>query len=353
MAFPKDTLWKSIIETLIDDFIRYFFPDYVDQIDFERGFEFLDTELEKLIPDNPGKKRHADKLIKVWLLSGVEVWFLAHIEIQGYRDALFAQRMYECIYRIRDKFHCQITGLAIYTDRNRNFHFQEFRETFWGSEVSYKFNTYVLLDHSARELANDPNPFAAVMEAAWQFLNKPKDEQKLAQLKLDMIRRLLKRNLPKDQIKVIIGFIALYVDFENSEINTKFEQDLMVITKATQPMGFEQAIQEEFKKIGIEQGLEIGIEQGIEQGIEKGIEQGIEKGIEQGIEKGIEQGIEKGIEQGEAKRDEALLNHAVPEMLQLGLDAEKIATILTLPLESVKAAIERAAQNSNNTPSDN
>jgi hypothetical protein len=42
----------------------------------------------------------------------------------------------------------------------------------------------------------------------------------------------------------------------------------------------------------------------------------------------------------------------VPEMLQLGLDAEKIATILTLSLESVQAAIERA-QNSNNTPSDN
>jgi len=324
MAFPKDTLWKSIIETLIDDFIRYFFSDYVDQIDFERGFEFLDTELQKLIPDNPGKKRHADKLIKMWLKNGKEIWFLAHIEIQGYRDALFAQRMYECGYRIRDKFHRQIAALAIYTDRNRNFHFKEYRETFWGTEVNYKFNTYVLLDHSVRELANDPNPFAAVMEAAWQFLNKPKDEQKLAQLKLDMIRRLLKRNLSKDQIKFIIGFIALYVGFENSEIKTKFEQDLMVITKATQPMGFEQAIQEEFKKIGIEEGLEIGIEQGIEQGIEL----------------------------GEAKRDEALLNHAVPEMLQLGLDAEKIATILTLSLESVQAAIERA-QNSNNTQSDN
>ena len=60
----------------------------------------------------------------------------------------------------------------------------------------------------------------------------------------------------------------------------------------------------------------------------------------QGIEIGEEQGIEKGIEIGEAKRDEELLNHAVPEMLQLGLDAEKIAMILTLPLEDVQAAID-------------
>ncbi|WP_353485428.1 hypothetical protein [Haliscomenobacter sp.] len=251
------------------------------------------------------------------LLSGVEVGFLIHVEVQGYQDALFAQRMFECIYRIREKFQRPVTGLAIYTDWDRTYHLKEYKDVFLGSEVTYKFNTYVLLDHPPSELAKDTNPFAAVMEAAWQFLKKPKDQQKLAQLKLDMIRRLLKRNLPKDHIKFIIWFISLYVDFDNSEIKTKFEQDLLVITKATQPMGFEQAIQEEFKKQGIEQGLE------------------------------------QGIEIGEAKRDEELLNHAVPEMLQLGLDAEKIAMILNLPLESVQAAIERAAQDSNNIPNQN
>jgi hypothetical protein len=79
--------------------------------------------LQKLTPDNKGSKRHADKLIKFWLKSGVEVWFLSAVEVQGYRDHYFAQRMYECIYRIRDKFQRLVTGLAIYTDRNRNFHF--------------------------------------------------------------------------------------------------------------------------------------------------------------------------------------------------------------------------------------
>lgn len=53
------------------------------------------------------------------------------------------------------------------------------------------------------------------------------------------------------------------------------------------------------------------------------------------------QGIEQGIEIGEAKRDEELLNHAVPEMLQLGLDVQKIATILSLPLEDVQVVIDK------------
>ena len=329
MAISKDVLWKGIIESLIDHFIRFFFPAFAEEVDFEKGFEFLDTELQKLVPDNKGSKRHADKLIKFWLKNGLEVWFLAHVEVQGYRDPYFAQRMYECIYRIRDKFQRLVTGLAIYTDRNRNFHFVEFRESLWGSEVVYTFNSYVLLDHSPQELANDPNPFAAVMEAAWQYINKPKDEQALAQLKLDMIKRLLRRNLPKNQVKAIISFITLYVDFENSAIRNKFEKDLITITKADQPMGIEQAIQEELKRQGIEQGLAIGIEQGIE------------KGIEQGIEKGIEQGIEQGIEKGEAMRDEELLKNAVPELFQMGLDAQRIASILNLSIEDVQSVIDQ------------
>jgi len=312
MNVSKDTLWKSIIESLIDDFLWYFFPAYADQIDFERGFEFLDTELQKLIPDNPGKKRHADKLIKVWFKNGEEAWFLIHVEIQGYQDHLIGLRMFECIYRIRDKFQRPVTGLAIYTDWDRTYHVKEFKDVFLGSEVSYKFNTYVLRDHSPAELANDPNPFAAVMEAAWQHLDKPKNDQSLRALKLDLIQRLKARNIPKNKISLIIDFIKYFAPFTNPEIKANFEQDLIDLSKTGIPMGLREAILEDVKK----------------------------QGIEQGIEQGLEIGIEQGVEIGEAKRDEELLNHAVPEMLQLGLDAEKIAMILTLPLDGVQAAID-------------
>ncbi len=37
----KDTLWKAIIEDLIEEFLHFFFPENVDQIDFERGFTYL------------------------------------------------------------------------------------------------------------------------------------------------------------------------------------------------------------------------------------------------------------------------------------------------------------------------
>ena len=304
MSISKDTLWKGIIENLIDDFIRFFFADYVEEIDFERGFEFLDTELQKLMPDNPSQNRHADKLIRVWLKDGKEAWFLVHVEVQGYQDSQFAARMFEYRYRIRDKYQRLVTGLAIYTDWNRKYHFSRFSETFWGSEISYRFNTYVLRDHPVAELAQNPNPFAAVMEAAWQQLGTKKTDEQLYAVKMDLIKRLLKRKVSREKIVSLINFIKFFAPFTNSAISANFDQDLNHLIKADQPMGIEEAILDEVKKQGIAQGIELGIEQGIEL--------------------------------GEVKQKEELLKHAVPELAQLGLDAEKIAAILDLELEAVR-----------------
>jgi hypothetical protein len=97
---------------------------------------------------------------------------------------------------------------------------KEFKDVFLGSEISYKFNTYVLRDHSPAELANDPNPFAAVMEAAWQHLDKPKNDQSLRALKLDLIQRLKARNIPKNKISLIIDFIKYFAPLEHIWVST-------------------------------------------------------------------------------------------------------------------------------------
>ncbi len=153
MQISKDALWKGIIDNLWDDFILFFFPILANQVDFSRGFEYLDTELQQLLPDNPTLKRHADKLIKVWFLDGEEIWFLIHIEVQGYQDKLIGKRTYECNYRIKDKYNRQVTCLVIYTDWNRKYHLKEYRDEFMGTLTIFRFNTYVLRDHSREELA--------------------------------------------------------------------------------------------------------------------------------------------------------------------------------------------------------
>jgi hypothetical protein len=274
MYVSKDALWKGIIENFWHDFILFFFPELTDEIDFERGFEFMDTELQKLLPDNPGSRRHADKLVKVWLKTGEEFWFLIHVEIQGYQDKLIGRRTYECYYRIKDRFGAKVACLVVYTDWNRKYHLKQYREDFLDTSLTFKFKTYVLRDHSPSELAQNPNLFAAIMEAAWQHFIHPKDDLKLKDAKLDLVRRLLMRKIPKEKIRIIIDFIRLYTPFTNSNISTNFEEELIDLTKSDVPMGFEEAVLADVKNQGIEEGIEIGREEGREEGIELGIELG-------------------------------------------------------------------------------
>lgn len=79
----KDTLWKGIIEDLAEEFVCFFFADYIEQIDLTKGFVFLDKELKQLAARSASQERRADKLFKVWLVDGRELWFLIHVEVQG------------------------------------------------------------------------------------------------------------------------------------------------------------------------------------------------------------------------------------------------------------------------------
>jgi hypothetical protein len=52
----RDTLWKALIEDLIEDFLHFFFPAYINQIDLERGVTFLDKDLEQIMPEAETKR---------------------------------------------------------------------------------------------------------------------------------------------------------------------------------------------------------------------------------------------------------------------------------------------------------
>ncbi len=75
-----DSPWKDILEAYFQDFMQFFFPAIHDDIDWYRGYDFLDQELQQVVRDAELGKRFADKLVKVWKLSGEETWVLIHIE---------------------------------------------------------------------------------------------------------------------------------------------------------------------------------------------------------------------------------------------------------------------------------
>lgn len=280
----KDALWKGIIEDLVVDFVHFFFADFVATIDFEKGFDFLDKELSQLSPQSEAKHRHADSLFKAWLKNGKEHWFLIHVEVQGYPDPDFAKRMYQYAYRIRDRFDKPITALAIYTDSNPTYHFTQYQESFMGTEVIYRFHTYILINQDPSELRQTNNPFGLVMEVAYRELeHREKEDKQRLNFATELVRHLLNQGIEKFKIKQLLDFITCYVRFEQDEFFNKFEQEIQIITKSRQDMGIREAILHDVRQTGFEEGQAQGIEKGIEEGIEKGIEKVVKRAWQKGL----------------------------------------------------------------------
>lgn len=99
-----DSPWKEILERFFEPCIAFFFPPAHTQIDWARGVEFLEKELQKIMADAAIGRRLADKLAKVYLLNGEELWVLMHLEVQGQGQKKFDQRMYIYSYRAFDRF---------------------------------------------------------------------------------------------------------------------------------------------------------------------------------------------------------------------------------------------------------
>ena len=260
LSLPRDLLWKGIIEELFEDVLHFFYPNFVDEIDFTQPYEFLDKELQKLTPEADSRNRRADMLVKVFLKNGEEQWLLIHIEVQGYRDDDFPLRMYIYNYRSFDRFNKNVVGLAILTDNDATFRPTYYERKRWSSVVRYDFETYKLLDYEEADFEKSKNPFAAVMQIARNALDNEglKSDQDLLDLKLKLFREMLTKGHKKHIIREIVNFINHYVSFQKTEFYDKFEEEVFFLTKNETNMTLTELIQKERIKVAKAEGIEEG-----------------------------------------------------------------------------------------------
>ncbi len=257
-----DALWKGILEDLFDDFLRFYFPESVDLFDFNRKFEFLDKELEQLFPQQQDdfSPKYVDKLVKVFTKKGKEEWILIHIEVQGSRDKNFAKRMFTYRYRILDKYDKPITSLAILTDKHKSYKPNVYSYEFMGNELFYKFNIYKVLDANEKELKQSKNPFAVVVRVVKTALKQGRlPDERLFELKIELVRELLRKDFTKEKIRSLLQFLKLYIRFDNQELINKFESELDIIYNRQTTMGLEEFVLDRERRVGREEGREEGM----------------------------------------------------------------------------------------------
>ena len=80
-SIQADTPWKDILDSYFQSFLEICYPIAADAIDWSKGYEALDKELNSITKESEIGKRIVDKLMKVWKKDGEETWVLMHIEV--------------------------------------------------------------------------------------------------------------------------------------------------------------------------------------------------------------------------------------------------------------------------------
>lgn len=265
-----DGPWKEVLDLYLEDALAFFFSDAHRDIDWARGYEGLETELQQVAPEGERGAQAVDKLIKVFLRDGTDTWVLIHLEVQSQSETSFEQRMFRYHARLYDHFRQEIVSLAILGDERPNWRPKGFGYGRWGSSIQFTFPAIKLLDFTEEELEASPYLCAIIVQAHRAAQATRHDPTGRVAAKIGLVRKLYRRGLTREQILSLYHFIdwllRLPKGLEDQTVRAiraiEEEQDMTYVTSA--------------ERYGIEQGLAQGRTEGAIGGLLRGIATALE-----------------------------------------------------------------------------
>ena len=277
----QDDLWKKVIADLFEDFLLFFLPEFHKEVDFSKSVDFLQQELFKeIIKDRKGRKM-ADQIAKVHLKNGKEQWVLVHTEVQSEDDEDFPLRMFQYYYRIFDRYGKKIVAIAVFSNKS-NKSSNQYKDVYFGTELSYTFNKYVIDNFDEKELKKSPKLFSKALLASI-YMNRTKSNDKM-EMRSIYKRALLRdvwslQNATRTEISALLYFVDYLLKLPEEmseqlkqELRTeirKEDEQMLQLHKGELPPTLAGILEMERQE-----GLELGIEQGIRQMILSLIEKG-------------------------------------------------------------------------------
>ncbi len=259
-----DEAWKKVIERFFPQLLRFFVPKLYEDVDFSKGVSFLDKEMEQLSIRSVKGAKYVDKLAKVYLKDGSEQWILVHIEVQGYPDKEFSERMFRYFYRIFDRHGRRIVSMAILTGSERGTGDGRYALEAYGSGVDFRYLSFRLIDYDRDELERDESPIAIVVLAS-QERERAKRRGEKFNAKRYLIRKLYERGYGRDEIRGLFEFIDWVLELSDEEEKILWEE----VKELEEVKGMPYVTSAE--RIGMEKGLQQGLQQGLQRGLQQGL----------------------------------------------------------------------------------
>jgi hypothetical protein len=257
-----DTRFKLLLTLFFQEFVELFLPDFHPRVDWRRPIEFLDKELQSVLPDRP--KGTVDLLAKVAAKRGQRAGrqgrlCLIHVEIEGRKSRReMAERMCGYYHRLREKLRLPTVPVAVFVHLG-------------GEGLGWLNDDMVCLDHcfnhfecpyiglpalDGRQYLERPNPLAWALTG---LMSVPDDER--ARVKAESMRRAAATRLAERERFLVLECVESFTNLDTA-------QQRVFQTLLGAP-GFEEV--RVMQKTTYEKGLDKGREEGREEGIEKGV----------------------------------------------------------------------------------
>ncbi len=213
MSREFDSPWDAL-DLFFEQFLLFFFPSLHAAVDWSRGYESLDNELREIMRDAESGTKLADKLFRVFLRSGENVWLLIHLEVQSQSRTDFEERMFVSYYRIFDRYNRDVVSIAILGDEQGDWRPNLYRRDAFGTELTLRFSTVKLLDWAGRidELEASSNPIALVVLSHLASLDTDKQPDRRRQAKWRLIRRLYELGWTREQFRQMYRLIDWFLE---------------------------------------------------------------------------------------------------------------------------------------------
>ena len=181
MATQHDKIFKQLLRTFLEDFLRLVAPQALEKMDLSSP-ELLDKELFTAGPH--GRRRELDLLVRVRTHNGRPL--LIHVEIEARASRRMPKRLWHYRSQIQARYDTQVLTIVIYLKRGRPSVILESWESDLGPDFPEpRYISFGLAGCRAAEYLARPEPlawaFAALMDpGSWSR----------AELKMACLRRI-------------------------------------------------------------------------------------------------------------------------------------------------------------------
>ncbi len=287
-ALEFDQPWKIAVDLLLPDALTLCFPLVWEKIDWAIPHEAMDAELQKLAPGHQQGPLSVDRLFKVRLKLGEDVWLYVHIEIQAQRDGLFQIRMWTYHYRLFDRLGPKVISLAILADEDPNWRPTAYHDEFAGMVRHFEFPIFKVLDlkDAARVFEQTGNPFALLIAAHQAALETRKDSDARFRERLRLVKYLYRGGMERQRVRTLFRLIGWLTKLP-ADLELKFREELLEYEKIEKPMTIDTLLSP-LEVILLQKEREKGVEEGRQEGQQEGWKRGRQEGLIEAVKLGLE-----------------------------------------------------------------